>query len=95
MILLPTPQAESNSKSIPIKDHTGRIFAMGIGMPGDDGQPEEQKWQKAMSALKEAIEEAQGECSFAPKDLDHHCGSSSGQVMPGNLTHSQVNCKVL
>jgi hypothetical protein len=92
-------------KSIPINDRNGRIFAVGIGMPSDDGQPEEQKWPKVKAALDEGIEEARAQCSFAPKDLHHRRGPcpalaagvsfGGGQPRPGNLAHSGPNRKAL
>jgi hypothetical protein len=58
-----------------------------------------------MVALGEEMEEAQAQCSFAPKDLDHRrgpfpalaCGVSfgGGRVTPGNLAHGPPNRKTL
>ncbi|KAF8228435.1 hypothetical protein L208DRAFT_1291554 [Tricholoma matsutake] len=74
-------------------------------MLNNDGQPEEQRWSKALAALDKEMEEAQAQCSFALKDLDHHRGFfpalaagisfGGGQTMPGNLAHSRPNHKVL
>ena len=78
---------------------------MGVSMPNDNDQLAEQKWAKALSSLVDAVEETQPQCSFGPKDLDHHCGpfpalaagASMGgrQPMPGNLTHNRPNRKAL
>lgn len=78
---------------------------MGVGQPNDEGQPEEQKWSKAMEDAATAMEEAREQCSFKPEDLDHRRGPfpalaagvsfGGGQVIPGNLTHNQSNRKVL
>ena len=78
---------------------------MGIGQPNDDGQPEEQKWSKAMEDVAMEMQETREQCSFKPEDLDHRCGpfpalaagvSFGGrQIIPGNLTHNQSNHKVL
>jgi hypothetical protein len=76
-----------------------------IGEPNDDGQPEEQKWSKAMEDVEGEMKEARVQCSFDSKDLDHRRGPfpalaagvlfGGGQEVPGNLTHNRANCEVL
>ncbi|KAF8220098.1 hypothetical protein L208DRAFT_1335779, partial [Tricholoma matsutake] len=85
-------------KSIPIEDHAGWIFCVGIGQPYDSNQPEEQKWSKGMADVEREMEEASEQCSFDSKDLNHRCGSfpalaagvsfGGGQVILGNLVHN-------
>ncbi|KAF8240778.1 hypothetical protein L208DRAFT_1230720 [Tricholoma matsutake] len=85
-------------KSIPIEDHAGWIFCVGIGQPNDNGQPEEQKWSKAMEDVEREMKETREQCSFDSKDLDHCRGPfpalaagvsfGGGQVIPGNLIHN-------
>ncbi|KAF8236866.1 hypothetical protein L208DRAFT_1044925, partial [Tricholoma matsutake] len=58
-------------KSIPIEDHTSRIFCVGIGQPDDSNQLEEQKWSKGMADVEREMEEASEQCSFDSKDLNH------------------------
>lgn len=92
-------------KSMPINDHTGRVFAVGVGMPEDNGQPEEQKWSGVMADWANEMEKGRAQCSFTDKQLNHRRGPSpalavgisfgGGQTKPGNLAHSRPNCKVL
>src|ERR1700676_390047 len=99
------PGLKPDRISIPINDCTGRIFALGVSMPGDEGQPEEQTWSRAMLTLGDAMEEARPQCSFGPNDLHHRHGPfpalaagvsmGGGQPMPGNLAHNGPNRKIL
>jgi hypothetical protein len=51
------------------------------------------------------MQETREQCSFKPEDLDHRRGPfpalaagvlfGGGQIILGNLTHNQSNCKVL
>jgi hypothetical protein len=100
----PTPLKPCRN-AVPITDEVGRVFALGVGMPGDDGQPEECKWLKSMTGLEEVMEEARAQCSFSHKDLHHRRGPfpalaagvsfGGGQVQPGNLAHRSANRKAL
>jgi hypothetical protein len=102
---VPWLELEFDRKSIPIEDHTGRIFCVCIGEPNDDGQPGEQKWSKATEDVEGQMKEAREQCSFDFKDLHHRRGPfpalaagvsfGGGQQVPGNLTHNRANREVL
>jgi hypothetical protein len=79
LILLQFLGLKQVRKSIPIKDRTGWIFAVGIGKLSNDGQPEEQNWSKAKAALDEEIKEARVHQSSFPQP------SSAIQMSPSSL----------